>query len=149
MGEVSFDGMAKQRLKGIDGGAGSGRPPHNGNMEARVIRLEDFAQKAEARFDGIDKRLDGIDVRLNGIDVRLAGIDAKLDTFATKADLHEMGGSMIKWMVGTAVGLGVAAITVMTFVLNNAAPKAAAAAMPPAIIVNVPAAAPPALPAKP
>lgn len=137
MGEVSFDGMAKQRLKAVDGGSRSGEPPHNGDMEPRVIKLEDFARKAEVRFDGIDKRFDGIDarlngidVRLNGIDVRLAGIDAKLDTFATKADLHEMGGSMIKWMVGTAVGLGVAAITV---------------------IINVPAApvAAPALPAKP
>lgn len=106
----------------------SGGPPHNGEMEARVTKLEDLAQKANDR--------------LGGIDVRLAHIEAKLDTFATKADLQEMSGSVIKWMVGTAVGLGAAAITVMTFVLNNAAPKAPPT--PPAqapIIINVPAAA--------
>lgn len=29
---------------------------------------------------------------------------------------------MVMWTVGTAVGLGMTEITVMTFVLNNAAP---------------------------
>lgn len=112
----------------LDGGGGGG---DNGAMQARVATLEDFAQKANDR--------------LGLIDVRLAHIEAKLDTFATKSDLHEMGGGLIKWMVGTAVGLGVAAITVMTFVLNNAAPKAPTAAPAP-IIINVPSQAPPAKP---
>ena len=98
-----------------------GGPPHNGDMEARVVKLEDFAQDTRDR---------------------LTRIETKLDTFATKADLQEMSSSMIKWMVGTAVGLGVAAITVMTFVLNNAAPKATTAAPQPPIIINVPSAAP-------
>jgi len=102
----------------------SGGPPHNEGMEARVAKLEDFAQDTRER---------------------LTRIETKLDSFATKADLQEMSGSMIKWMVGTAVGLGVAAITVMTFVLNNAAPKAPQAPQAQApIIINVPApAAPP------
>ena len=50
---------------------------------------------------------------------------------------------MVKWMVGTAVGLGVAAITVMTFVLNNAAPKSVASPPAPIIIYAPPA--PPAI----
>lgn len=58
-------------------------------------------------------------------------IETRLDQIATKADLHECFNRAIKWVVGTAVGLGVAAITVMTFVLNNAAPKAASAQQPP------------------
>lgn len=91
-------------------------------MEARVTKLEEFAQDTRDR---------------------LTRIESRLDSFATKADLQEMGASMVKWMVGTAVGLGVAAITVMTFVLNNAAPKATSQSAPP-IIINVPApAAPP------
>lgn len=112
MGSNVADFMAKQqkRLQGAGG------PPDNEGMEARVIKLEEFAQDTRDR---------------------LTRIESKLDTFATKADLQEMSASMIKWMVGTAVGLGVAAITVMTFVLNNAAPKAASQSAPP-IIINVP-----------
>lgn len=78
----------------------------------------------------------------------LSRIEAKIDMLATKADLHEMSSNMIKWMVGTAVALGAAAITVMTFVLNNATPqKQSVQTQPPPIIINVPAA-PPAAPAK-
>lgn len=139
---------------------GPGGPSDNDGMELnqRVANLETGVTEVKARLDGMDKRLDGIDKRLDGVEQRLAGvetsvkvIESKLDTFATKADLHEMSSSMIKWMVGTAVGLGAAAITVMTFVLNNAAPKVPPTAPQPPIIINVPAApvAPPVPPAKP
>lgn len=84
-------------------------------MEDRIEKLEAFA--ADTRD-------------------RLARIESRLDQMATKADLAEKVGElkteiqrsvneMIRWMVGTAIGLGVAAITVITFVLNNATPKAA------------------------
>jgi hypothetical protein len=76
---------------------------------------------------------------------RFARIDGRLDHTATKADLHEarvemhaMKSELIKWIVGTAIGLGVAAITVMTFVLNNAAPKLPAASPAP-IVIQLPA----------
>lgn len=83
-------------------------------MEDRIEKLEAFA--ADTRD-------------------RLARIESRLDQMATKADLAEKVGElkteiqrsvneMIRWMVGTAIGLGVAAITVITFVLNNAMPKA-------------------------
>lgn len=82
-------------------------------MEERVEKLEEFA--ADTRD-------------------RLSRIESRLDQMATKADLAEKVGElkteiqrsvneMIRWMVGTAIGLGVAAITVITFVLNNATPK--------------------------
>lgn len=77
----------------------------------------------------------------------LSRIEAKIDMLATKADLHEMSSNMIKWMVGTAVGLGAAAITVMTFVLNNATPKQATPSPQPPIIINVPST-PPTTPTK-
>lgn len=95
-------------------------------MEPRVAKLEDFA----------------VDTR-----ERLTRIETRLDQTATKADVHEMSASMVKWMVGTAAGLGVAAITVMTFVLNNATPKSAPVAPMP-IIINVPLPAMSAPPAK-
>lgn len=121
--------IAARRISGTTGAQGT-EPPDNDDMEDRVAKLEDFA----------------IDTR-----DRLARIETKLDAFpsifATKADLQEMGSNLIKWMVGTAAGLGVAAITVMTFVLNNAAPKAPSVQAPPNIIINVPASAAPAAPA--
>lgn len=81
-------------------------------MEAGPTKLDDFI--AEARE-------------------RLARVEARLDQTATKEDLarlrvempQEFAG-MIKWMVGTAVVLGAAAITVITFVLNYATPRTAA-----------------------
>lgn len=89
----------------------SGEPPDDGGMEKRVEKLES---------------------ELTAIKVDLAVIK---DNYATKADLHEMTSSLIKWMVGTAVGLGAAAITVMTFVLNNATPKAAPSMTPAPIVI--------------
>jgi hypothetical protein len=81
-------------------------------MEAGPTQFEEFAAETRERF---------------------ARIETRLDQTATKADLlhavgdlraemHEGSLAMIKWIVGTAAGLGVAAITVMTFVLNYATP---------------------------
>jgi hypothetical protein len=65
---------------------------------------------------------------------RIATLEAIIPTLATKVDLAELRSDMnkgfaeqVKWIVGTSVALGAAGITVMTFVLNNATPKAAPA----------------------
>lgn len=102
----------------LDNGGG---PPHDPGMEDRVKKLEEFV--GEARTE------------LRAIDVRLAKIETRLDQTSTKSDLTEAVNGQIKWIVGTAVALGVAAITVMTFVLNNAVPKASAPSVPVAPIV--------------
>ncbi len=96
-------------------------------MEARIAQLEAFAVEARER---------------------LARIEARLEQTATKADLHEQSATMIKWIVGTVSGLGIAGITVMTFVLNNAVPKAppAPAPAPQPVIIQLPAPAAPAAP---
>jgi hypothetical protein len=110
-----------------------GEPPDDGRMEARIAHLETFAADAKER---------------------LVKIETRLDQTATKSDLLEMSTSLVKWVVGSALGLGVSAITVTTFVLNNAAPKTAPAAPAPIIIYAQPAPAiplsalPPAPPAK-
>ncbi len=99
-------------------------PPSGGDggnmdgMEARVIKLEEFAQDTRDR---------------------LTRIETRIDQTATKADVSDAMNNLIKWVVGTAAGLGVAGITVMSFVLNNATPKAPASASPPPIVIQIPA----------
>jgi uncharacterized protein (DUF39 family) len=75
--------------------------------------------------DVTDMRHDMKDMQHTIIDVqqRVTYIEAVLPTLATKAELSDMKAELIKWIVGTAIGLGIAGITVMTFVLNNAVPK--------------------------
>lgn len=102
----------------VDSGGG---PPHDGGMEPRIAKLEEFV--VEARTE------------LRTIDVRLTKIETRLDATATKADVAELGSTMVKWIVGTVSGLGIAGITVMTFVLNNATPKSAPTAQPAPIII--------------
>ena len=87
----------------FDGGGGGG---YDGPMEARIAKLEEFATDAKER---------------------LVKIETRLDQTATKGDLHEQTSTMVKWIVGTVTGLGLAGITIMTFVLNNAVPKVPAA----------------------
>ena len=95
---------------------GKGKRPKIRIMEDRIVKLEAFA--AETRE-------------------RLSRIETRLEQTATKADLQEAIASMIKWVAAIAVMLGATAITVMTFVLNNAIPKTAG--MPAPIVISVPA----------
>jgi tetrahydromethanopterin S-methyltransferase subunit G len=103
-------------------------------------------------MDEDSKRLDRLELlaeqtrlELRAIDLRLAKIETRLDQTATKSDLQQAINSMVKWVVGTMFGAGVAAVTIMTFVLNNATPKAAA----PPLVIQLPYGALPAPPVKP
>jgi hypothetical protein len=62
-----------------------------------------------------------------GLDLehRLTAIETRLDALASKADVSEAKSSIVQWIVGTSLGMGALALTVMTFVLNNAVPKPA------------------------
>jgi hypothetical protein len=73
---------------------------------------------------------------IRGLSTRVTHIEAVLPTLATKAEMNDLKAELIKWIVGTAIGLGVAGITVMTFVLNNAVPHPAPQ---PVINITVPA----------
>ncbi len=108
------------RPASFDGGAGGG---DNGGMELteRVGRLETDMQDVRVRLTKIESRLESIDTHM-----------------ATKADLAEAMNNMVKWIVGTAVALGASAITIMTFVLNNASPKAPSPQQPAPIVITLP-----------
>lgn len=102
-------------------------------METRIARLEELM--ADTRELVIDTR-------------------SRLEQCATKADLNEQIGTLraemhkgfadiIKWMVGTAIVMSGTGIVVMTFVLNNAVPKAPPAPLQPIVIYTQQAPPPP------
>ena len=95
------------------------------DIEHRVVQLEEFAAVTGER---------------------LARIEARLEDMATKADLaelraevHRSANETIRWIVGMGIGLGVAGITIITFVLNNATPKVPPAPGAPITIYTQPA----------
>lgn len=61
---------------------GSGEPPDNGAMEARVAKLESHAEKTGERLAAIEKDLAVIK-----------------SNYATKADIAEAKNSIIMWVV--------------------------------------------------
>lgn len=118
------DNVAPSGTGGNDGG------DMDGDVLVRVDRLE--AGTAQIRQDTSSLKVD------------VGAIRAELTHFATKADLADVKGDLIKWIVGTAIAMSTAGITVMAFVLNNATPKQAPAQPQAPIIINVPS--PPASP---
>ena len=103
-------------------------------MEDRIAKLEEFAVETRDR---------------------LARIEARLEQMVTKADLHELSAKMqelnaatIRWIIGIGAGISIGAVTVMTFVLNNAVPRPTAQVVPPVVIQLPPPAAPAAVPVK-
>lgn len=95
--------------------------------------MDDRIQQLEEKLEALAA---STRTELRAIDVSLTRIEASL---VTKADLQASLNAMIKWIVGTAAGLGIAAITVMTFVLNNAVPKPGQAAASAPIVITFPA----------
>ena len=75
------------------------------DIETKLVGLDQFVVETRERLAKIETRLDHIEANM-----------------ATKADLANLSATMIKWIVGMVTGAGLAAITVMTFVLNNAVP---------------------------
>lgn len=85
----------------------------------------------------MEHRVTALETRLDTI---LPTLATKSDLAELKADMHKNSADIIKWVVGTGFAGFAAFIVVITFVLNNAIPKAAPAAASQPIIINVPAA---------
>ena len=86
--------------------------------------------KIESVRAGMDGRLDAFEANVNG---RFAQLHAKIDQLGAdlRKDIAESGARMVQWMVGIFLAAMAIFITVMTFVLNNAVPKAAAPSLQP------------------
>jgi len=91
------------------------------------------------------------------VDARLASFDTSVKTgfaelrtdFAKmQSEMHKNTTDLIKWGIVTALGFATATIAILTFVINNAVPKAPAAAIsqPAPIVITVPTPAPPQTP---
>lgn len=118
-------------VKGNNGAGGNfGEPPHNDGMDARIATLEAIIPTLATKEEM---------VKLRG-ETREGFADVRAAIEMVRTDMHKGTAEIIKWMVGLTFGLGATAIVVMTFVLNNATPKAPQAAAQPPIIINVPAA---------
>lgn len=114
-------------------------------------RLETAAAKSDGRLEIIETRMDA---RVEAIDAKLAAGQASMEQLLARkfaefdSTLHKSTADTVKWVAGTVLALGVIGISLMTFLLNNVAPKAPAAAPAPLIIYAqpTPAAAPPVAP---
>ncbi|HWW71223.1 MAG TPA: hypothetical protein VN089_14880 [Duganella sp.] len=131
-------------------------------------RLDTFEANVNGRFAEMNAKFDTAVAELNAkIDKSVAELNAKIDTVAAElnAKIDKMGAElrkeiadasarMVQWMVGIFLASMAIFITVMTFVLNNAVPKAAPVT-PPVIIqlspqgVTLPAPAAPAVKPRP
>ena len=94
-------------------------------MDERIARLEEFATD-------VRERLARIEARQSELAAHQLELTGKVG--ALQVEMHKGFADMIKWVVGTAIVLGGTALTVITFVLNNATPKAAPPA-PPSVVV--------------
>lgn len=96
---------------------------------------------ANAASDG---RLATIDARMDG---RIASIESKMDAnFARfEATIQKSTADTVKWVAGIVMGLGVIGISLMTFLLNNVAPKAPSTSPAPAPIIIYAQPSPPAI----
>ena len=122
-------------------------------------RLSSFEGNVNSRFASFEANVNGrfasleenVNVRFAETNARIDKLDAKIDNMGAdlRKEIAESSARMVQWMVGIFLASMAIFITVMTFVLNNAVPKAAPAT-PPVIIqlspqgVTIP---PPAAPA--
>ena len=127
----------------FDGGGGDG---YDGSMRERVTKLEAFAAEAFRRFDLLEatcERLDRTCERLERTCERLERTCERIDTevkvlrqdlneyrVETKRDIE----NAIRWIVGVMLAISMAAITIITFVLNYATPKVEPPAHQPIVI---------------
>ncbi len=76
-----------------------GGPPHDGDMEARVAKLEETMASVRERLVAIETKLDNVD-----------------KSMCTKADMNALESTLIKWFMATALILASLAFTAAKFI---------------------------------
>lgn len=141
MADFAHDMDAHRRIKAIEERLeGGGGPPHNGDME-RLAKLEAIIPTLATKEDVMKLRgetKEGLESVRGTVALGVEAVrgDMKISAEATRAEIHKASSEIFKWIVVTALGLGAAAITVGTFVLNNAIPKAPPAPQAPIVITT-------------
>jgi hypothetical protein len=93
----------------------------------------------EDGMERMERRIERLEQDMSDIKSNVAVIKSD---YVTRADLNASVNSLIKWIVGTAIALGAAGVTVITFVRNNASPPRAASQPQPIVIYTQPAPSP-------
>ena len=107
-------------------------------MESDDLPMSDLTrEELNARLETIETRMDG----------RLSSIEQKIDTKFAEFDskLQRSNADTIKWVAGIILGVSVAGLALMTFLINNLVPRAAGPSAP--VVITLPSAAPVAPPA--
>lgn len=108
----------------------------NSDKDYIDVKIEAVRAGMDGRFDAFEANVNGRFAELNAkIDKSFAELNAKIDKSVAdlRKDIAEFSARMVQWMVGIFLASMAIFITLMTFVLNNAVPKAAPAT-PPVII---------------
>ncbi len=79
-------------------GTDSREPPYDGDMEARIKKLEDFSQESRDR---------------------LVRIETRLDTFASREDLHKAINDQTWKIIGAMITLGTLLSAIVYFIARN------------------------------
>lgn len=67
-------------------------------------------------MDDVLKRLSNVESSVSDIRAQLSALSATFEHLATKADVSQIGSSLIKWLVGTLLALAVLTFTIARFV---------------------------------
>ncbi|MGI4938743.1 MAG: hypothetical protein ACRYF5_18660 [Janthinobacterium lividum] len=106
-------------------------------------------QEFEARLETAEARMNG---RLEVIETRMDGrLDSMEQLFKAgvsnlEALQHKATADLMKWLVGTALGIAAVGLSLMTFLINSAIPKIAPPTPAP-VVLQIPQYQPPTIPA--
>jgi len=111
---------------------GSGEPPYDGDMDARVAKLEDFAGETRERLARVEVKMDHMDLKLGHVEAQLSHIATEVSQFKWWA----LGSVVAVVLAVIATGFSIQQMAVQTFQAGGQQVQPA----PQPIIINVPSA---------
>lgn len=106
-------------------------------IERRLAKQEELNMETRERTAHIEACLAQLATKTELSDAKL---ELHREIAALRVEMQKGFANVVRWVIGTSLGIAVAGITVMTFVLNNATPKAAPVpAQPSPVVIYLPA----------